>query len=197
MDKVPLTSFVDFILRSGLAKVTVVRDFKTRGEYEPFADFYKKIREGIVEMHRSAKPKSALDALVTGLADEKKQNNYPEIVRGYKKFLGKKQISWFEPPRADWQSGSITVSVNPELGLNIQGQLTTIKLYLKRPTLSRARAEVISHLMRLALPAAAGGTCAILDVRGGRLFQPPTQATTHGALLAGEALSFATIYSQV
>ena len=193
----PLTSFVDFILKSGPAKVTVVRDFKTRGEYEPFADFYKKIREGIVDMHRCAKPKSALDALVAGLADAKKQNNYPEIVRGYKKFLGKKQISWFDPPRADWQSGSITVSVNPELGLDIEGQPTTIKLYLKAPTLTKARAEVIAHLMKIAFPVGVGGTCAILDVRRGRLFQPPTQASTHGALVIGEALSFGAIYAQV
>jgi hypothetical protein len=73
---------------------------------------------------------------LVALTDKKKQARYPEAVKSYKRFLGKKEIHWFNPPRAMWKYGGLTVRVNPELGLQIKGKKYAIKLYFKgeKPT---------------------------------------------------------------
>jgi hypothetical protein len=49
-------------------------------------DFYKPLREGIIEIHKTDGNKTALDALIFGLTNSKKKKNYPEAIAGYKKF---------------------------------------------------------------------------------------------------------------
>ncbi|MEP6653198.1 MAG: hypothetical protein ABJA82_07550 [Myxococcales bacterium] len=199
MEKVSLTYFVDFVMKSGTPKLTVVRKFKERDDYDPQTDFYKKIRQGIVRLHREGKPKTELDSLIAGLSDEKKQNAYPEIVSGYKKFLGSKKVKWFEPPQGDWTAGGLKVSVNPELGLEINGQPFVLKLYFKDEALQKKRAEIVAHMMNVVLgpmsPSAAAFV--VLDVRRGKSVQPPVPVAGHDALLAGEAASFATMFANL
>jgi hypothetical protein len=199
VEKVSLTYFVDFVMKSGTPKLTVVRNFKDRKEYDPQTDFYKKVRQGIVRLHREGKPKTVLDSLIAGLSDEKKQNAYPEIVSGYKKFLGTKKLKWFEPPQSDWVAGGLTVSVNPELGLEINGQPFVLKLYFKEEALQKKRAEIIAHMMDVTLRPASPSAAAfvVLDVRRGKPVQPPVPVVGHNALLAGEAASFATIFANL
>ena len=147
MDKVSLTYFVDFVLASGTPKLTVVRQFKTRDDYAPQADFYKKLREGIVSFHAKGRPPSFLDGLLSGLADAKKAKAYPPLLAAYKKFLGKKGHSWLQPPQGTWSSGGMDITLNPELGLKIKGQPTIIKLYFKETKLTKRRSDIVTHLL--------------------------------------------------
>lgn len=197
MDKVSLTYFVDFVLKSGMPNATVVQNFKQRGDYDPRADFYKRVREAIVEMHRKGQSPRDLEAILARLSDEKKQAAYPQVVSGYKKFVGRKQFTWFEPPHGDWTPGPFVVAVNPEVGLEIGGKRTVGKLYFKEEPLTARRAEVIAHLMdrvlgdRLTEPA----RFAVIDVRRGKAFEPSVPVPAYDALLAGEATSFAAMFA--
>lgn len=200
MIEISLTQFVDFVSKAGTPKLTVVKNVKKQHEdgYDVQTDFYKSIREGIVDLHRNDHSKSHLDAVTKEITDKKKQTAYPPIVKGYKKFLGKKDISWFDPPRSKWTHGELAVVVNPELGLEIKGERHVVKLYFKKEKLAKLRMDTITHLMCDAL--SSGGkpvAYAILDVRNAKLI--PAGKTEPGltALLQGEASSFAEIYSQV
>jgi hypothetical protein len=196
--KVSLTYFVDFVLKAGTPKLTVVRNFKNNGEYDPAADFYKKIRDGIVDFHEKNQPSSALDKLLEGVTDEKKRTAYPAILTGHKKFMGKKSMTWFSPPSAQWSAGGLTVSLNPELGLEIGAAKTVLKLYFKEDKLEKRRAEIIAHLMMRALGANTPQTTfGVLDVRRGKVIEPPTPIAGHDALLTGEATSFAVMYNSL
>ena len=67
MEKVSLTYFVDFVMKSGTPKLSVVRDFKERDKYEPFADFYKMVREAMVESHKGPLPKKIKELILIAI----------------------------------------------------------------------------------------------------------------------------------
>ena len=116
MPEVSLTTFVDFVAKAGTPKLTVVRNCKNKGAYDPKTDFYKPIREEIVRMHSTGLTVAALSALLRRLTDDKKKTAYPDIVKGYRKFIGTKKVTWFRPPHDQWSHGGLNVVVNPELG---------------------------------------------------------------------------------
>jgi hypothetical protein len=196
VDNVSLTYFVDFVIKSGPPKATVVQRFKQRLEYDPKLDFYRRVRNAIVEMHEKGLPSRELDQIVARLSDQKKRLAYPQVILGYKKFLGRKQFAWFEPPRGEWTPGPLVVNLNPEVGLEVDGKRIVGKLYFKTEALTKQRADVIAHLMdhvlrsKLTQPA----RFVVIDVRRGRTFEPSVPVPTYNALLAGEAASFAEIY---
>jgi hypothetical protein len=111
---ISLTDFVDFTATAGSPRLTKVRRIKTRGEYHPSHDFWKLLREEIVDVHRRGAPKTELDDMVARITDAKKLARYPECVRAYKRFLGRKTVSWFDPPTAEWRPHSLRIRVNPE-----------------------------------------------------------------------------------
>jgi hypothetical protein len=115
-NKLTLTTFVDFVSKSGPPKITVVRHFKRGSAYHPAFDFYKGARDAIVGFHRHARPKKALAAMVTELKDPKKAGAYAAIARGHRKFVGRRKMRWFDPPVGTWNGGGIAVHVNPSWG---------------------------------------------------------------------------------
>ena len=196
MAAISLTHFVDFVKSAGAPKLTVVKNTKQQlaKEYNPATDFYKALRDGILAMHKTGLPKSTLDSILEGLADKKKKTGYPPLVSGYKKFLGKKNATWFNPPRDEWSHGGLTVNINPEVGLKIDGCLNVIKLYFKAEALSKLRVDVVTQLMSLVLSKPKTPVkFSVLDVRNAKLFT--SNGTDKGliALLQGEAASFASI----
>ena len=200
MPTISLTHFVDFVSKAGTRKLTVVKNIKQQlqDEYDPAVDFYKPLRDAIVQMHKSSQPKSALDSLLADLTDKKKITAYPPIVKGYQKFLGSKQVSWFEPPKDEWNHGGLSVKVNPEIGLLISDTPYVIKLYFKADQLTKLRIDIATHLMELTLsnkgkPLVFG----VLDVRNGKLFPAGVALPGITALLQGEAVSFASIYAAI
>jgi len=197
MIEISLTQFVDFVIKAGSPKLTVVRTIKKQHDrgYSPAADFYKSIREKIVEFHREGKPISALGAIAIDSSDKKKRTAYPAIVQGYRRFLGRKAVNWFDPPRRRWKSGELTVRVNPELGLSISGSEYVIKMYWKGQQLRKQEVPAILHLMQAAVGMRRGATSiALLDVRRGRLITPTEFDPSMLNLLKGEALSFVSMY---
>jgi hypothetical protein len=73
MPEISLTDFVDFVVRSGPAKVTKVREIRERGPYAPALDFWKPLREGIVSFHAAGSTdKRELDRILRGITDPKK-----------------------------------------------------------------------------------------------------------------------------
>lgn len=184
MPKLSLTDFIDVVSRAGTARTTKVAQLKHRPKYDPAFDFYKKIREAIQDTHQNGQNKAHLSALLSALTDPKKQVNYPAVVAGYSKWWGRKTIKWFDPPAAQFTHAGFTVSINPELGLEVNGQPHVIKLYFKGDSLTKQRTLLATGLMEHALRASApaGATLGLLDIRNSRLF--PSQALTP-IILAG------------
>jgi hypothetical protein len=192
MPEISLTDFVDFAIKNGPAQFTKVKELAKRGEYDPRFDFWRPLREGIQAHHQD---KAALDGIVKGLTDKKKQNRYPEAVEGYKKFLGKKLIHWFTPPKSNWKYGELVVRVNPELGLTIKGQKYAIKLYFKDEQPTKARLQVVFELMQSSLNLDGNIIPAVLDVAKRDLKTPTKPKGELSALLEAQAMSFAHMWN--
>lgn len=193
---ISLTDFVDFVLKSGKPKQTIVKAIKNRPRYQTFEDFWRRLRKEIIGFHKDGKSdKSEIDQALDGITHQPKLVAYPGAIKAYKSFLGRKQINWFEPERTDWSAGGIHVRVNPELGLEINGQPYQMKLYFKKAKLTKAGADLILTLMAEALPKTATGVkVGILDVREGKLYESDGSSRELSPLLEGEAISFATIW---
>lgn len=171
-----------------------------RGEYHPAFDFWRPLREGIVEFHKANETdKRRLDRLAARLSDPKKIERSTECVAGYKRFLGRKSFSWFTPATSAWGPPGLRVRVNPELGVRIDGSPHLLKLYFKAEPLSKRRVDLICLLMYEALRADAFSKThfGIVDVPRGRAFTCQTADRTLLALLQGEAMSFKTIWESL
>jgi len=198
MKNVSLTYFVDFVLKAGTPKLTVVKDFKYRDDYKPFMDFYKDLRDKVVETHVAGGSIGDLQSWAASQATPKR-SPYLAILAGYQKFYGKrKKYTWFDPPSTVHQIGSLPLSVNPELGLEIQGVRHVIKVYWKDEPLTKPKVQLVLHLMDQALAGSAtSATFGLLDARKGKLHTMAAPTPGLDALLAGEANNFLTVFAQI
>jgi hypothetical protein len=191
--KASLPYFVDFVLKAGTPKITGVREFKERKD-DPSFDFYRQLREAIVDMHRNGKPDSVLDEFLQAQHDERRRRIYPPLVAGYRAFLSSGKISWFDPKSGLYELGDLSVDVKPDLGLTIDGKPHLIKMYFHGEPLSSKRTSVILNLLVGGLGGAnPGHVFAVLDVKNAKLHAHKVQNPRMNVLLRGEAASFSTI----
>ena len=203
--EISLTDFIGFVNKMGNAKLNHVKSIKDRPEYEPYMDFYKPLREAILKLHKKNQKKEVLDTVLEGLTDDKKKRCYPDLIDGYKKFLGRKKFEWIKPPKKDWKIGGITITINPEIGLeekkkNGSSNFYIIKLYFKEDALKKAQADQILTLMEMQLRSKVNESeikFAILDIRRSKLHIKQGQELKELPLLKGEANSFATMWNSL
>lgn len=203
--EISLTDFVGFVNKMGNAKLNHVKTIKDRPQYEPYMDFYKAIREAIINLHKRKQENKFLDSILKDLTDSKKKKCYPEIITGYKNFLGRKQFKWIKPPKKDWKVGNVTITVNPEIGLEEKkkdgsSNFYIIKLYFKDDVLKKAQADQILTLMEMQLRSKVKEPeimFAILDVRRNKFHVKKDHDLKELPLLRGEAYSFATIWDNL
>lgn len=196
---ISLTDFIDFVNKSGGAKMTKVKQVKYRAKYNPSSDFYKILREEIIEIHKNNLDKKILDDLVEKLTDSKKKVNYPISIKGYKKFWGKKNIDWFDPPFKHWIIGDLDVKINPELGIEFGGKFYVIKLFLKAEKISKDKLSQILSLMenQLRESTVEEVVFCVLDVKNAKLYENDKGGFEYLPLLEGEAKSFETIWKAI
>jgi len=196
MPSLSLTDLVDIVSASGTPKATKVRRIKHRPPYNPAADFYKRIRDSIIEAHQQGEGRSVLGQTLNGLTDAKKMKAYPHILSGYRKWWGQKELVWFAPPTESYSARGIDVSVNPELGLEVNGIPHLIKLYFKAEPLSKNRIDIITHLMAVVL----GADCSevtvmsLLDVRRAKLIAPTVPIEGLSGILNAELAYISTLW---
>lgn len=199
MVNISLTDFIDYVSKVGTSRYTLVNQIHSRDEYHPAFDFWKILRDGIIEFHELNKDKSELDTILIDLSDKKKIKRYPALIESYKSFIGRKKIDWFDPPSKEWKTNDLQVKLNPELGLKINGKIYVIKLYFKTEKLSQMKADLILLLMNARLKKGdfKDATFAILDVERNKLFDKTKLNKVHIPLLEGEALSFMNIWNSL
>ena len=199
MPQISLTDLVDIVSKSGTPKATKVAQVKARPDYEPAFDFYKPLRECIVDTHRDGQDKKALNAFFANLADAKKRANYPTAIHGYKKWWGRKDLAWFDPPRSTYGQHGVEVMINPELGLEVNGTRHVIKLYFKTEPLSKFRVDIITFLMESGLREKShhAEVMSILDVRNAKLFSFDPAASTSKGMVDAELAYIGSLWPNV
>ena len=200
MIEISLTSFVDFVLKSGTPKMTVVKNTKKQIKtgYQPFTDYYKQIREGIIKFHKEDKQIGFLDSLANNITDKSKSVNFPIIVANYKKFAKKnKTAKWFNPAKNYWIIEDLSVSLNPELGLEINGKKHIIKLYFKADKPKKSEIPSVLQLMYSQLDEKQNIIPAFYDIRNNKLHSYKKDYEDYMPLIEGEGLSFQRIFNSI
>lgn len=197
--QISLTDFIEYVSKVGTAKYTKVREIKTREPYHPAFDFWKPLRERIIETHKENKNKNSLDVVLNELTDKNKINLYPNLIAKYKSFLGRKKIEWIEPPTEDWKLNDLRIKINPEIGLFINDKPYIIKLYFKAEPLSKSKVDLILLMLNENLKKGdfSEANFAVLDISKKRLYENTTLSHFHLSLLEGEALSFLKIWESI
>lgn len=196
---ISLTDFIDFVSKAGGTKMTKVKEIKNRPDYHPATDFYKAFREKVIEIHENNGNKNDLDKILKELTHDAKKKNYPLAVAGYKKFWGKKKIGWFRPPSKHWINGNVDIHINPELGLDYDGKLIVVKMYLKADKLTKDKVTQILSLMedQLRKKVPEEVLFCVLDVKNAKLFCNEAKDTSMLPLLKGEVINFETIWKSL
>jgi len=199
MPHMSLTDFVDVVSKSGTPKGTKVADLKNRPPYNPAFDFYRAVRDHIVKVHENGSSKAALNAVLGEITDRKKTTAYPEIVAGYRKWWGNKTLVWLDPATGSFSRHGVDVSVNPELGLEVDGKKHLIKMYFKADPLAKNRIDIITHLMAVVLSSGSqkGSTMSVLDVRRSKLISPTVPIAHLNAVLDAELAYVAALWKQL
>lgn len=189
------TSFLDFCTATPRGKVGVVREVKQRYEqdYKDWRDAYRPVRDGIKLLHRKGKERHDLAKLV-GKVHPDVAKHIDACVLGYERWMGRKKFSWVSSPRsAKWESGRLTVKVNPELKLFVNEDLHVLKLYFKDRPLTKTSLDTQLHLL-ISNFKDEGATIGVLDVRQSKLIVPSSSPRDIELRLAGEAAHFLTIW---
>lgn len=194
--KVSMTSFIDYTLRPDSQKLAKVREIKNF-KYSPAFDFWKLLRDKIEYINQENKDPIILNKLLSGL-DEKKQANYQKAIKGYIKFHTQNDLEYFSPLASTWDYENLSITVNPELGLYINGEPHLVKLYFKEHTssaeiqLNNSRAEVIAYLMWESFnkDCPPKTKMSILNVAKGQLVTPEIKRKDQRASLQISAYSF-------
>ena len=206
MTEISMTTFVDFVIASGTSRLTVVKNAKAQyeREYNPATDFYKSLRESIIDAaQQNLNGKETLDLIRLALANlsSSKSKAYQECGEGYEKWRGRKNIVWdnaYRSESSEWTQGRLAIRINPELGLLIKGRPHIIKLYFKAGNPSKQRLEAMFHLLkRYVYRKRTSVTVGILDMRRGQLYTPTRTVSGMEQLLAGEAAAFQTMWDGV
>lgn len=167
-------------------------------EYDPAADYYKGIREAIIDAHQLGLGKRHISNTAAA-AHGNKVAAYTQLAADYSRWWGRKSLVWSAPPRGVWrpEGSDFEVVVNPEFGLIVDDTPHVVKLYFKAPPLSKNRIDIITHLMqKLFASGNRNGGFSILDIRRRRLhtIKPPTDLD---AILAAEIAYIESLWPHV
>jgi hypothetical protein len=169
---ISLLTFVDYYYTPSLHKDAKMQEFGQN--YGREKDLYKIIRETIIRTHKKNLLPTALNQALVGLTDQTKIKHYPLIIDAYKEWWGNNNIKWLKPPKAPYIRHGVQISVNPELGLVINGTPYLIKLYFCQPIFQPMWAHMTISLMSHVLTQFCNDPeitkMAVLDVRREKLF---------------------------
>jgi hypothetical protein len=192
---ISFTDFVDFSLTNGTQRLSKVKEIKRRGDYHPATDYWKDFRDAVVTMHRENKDIRYLYNVAESQKQESKKMNYKRHIENYHKFLGRKEIVWFHPPKSKWNYEDLVVTINPELGLYINGKPHIIKMFLKDGEVSKRKAEALFFVMKSEFEEDFPETTfGLLELKKSKLHVPTKEPENISVLLRAEATAFLEIY---
>jgi len=200
MIKLSLTDFMDIASKSGVQKARAVIAIKSRPQkYERATDFYGPLREHIIEIHKKKRSKKALDDVLSRIVDKKKLGNYPLVIDGYKRWWGRKTLQWFEPISKPYSAHQVSININPELGLIINGVPYLIKLYFKKAPLAKDRDGIIVQLMEMTLRSGCENNAimSVLDTRHSKIVPYEYSSPVNKAMIDAELGYIANLWTAI
>jgi hypothetical protein len=198
---ISLTDFIDFISSSGTQKLSQVAEYKRREQYRYRVDYWRELRNSIIEFHADGTlEKDYFDTVIkTNFINAEKREKCRPLVENYKKFLGRKQITFKPIIKRDWvYSKDLTIRVNPELHLVINGKEQLVKFYFKKDPLSKKQIDIALLLVKIATQDVISGVhYTLVDLPHNKSWTQENPNMKLLPLLKGEAENYITIYKNL
>jgi hypothetical protein len=186
---VPLSTFVEFTVAQGTARVALAR--ASGDDYDPRRDFYKGLRERAIRQFANGWSAAEFRRSLREVRNPRKQASYEACRRGLTQWARGRQIVASRARPSLWEAGGLDIRVNPELRLTVDGRRFAVKLYFKADELTPARRE--NTLFLLAETAPQGVEAGILDARRGHLVTEDEQDPALDARLASDAAALSAL----
>lgn len=200
MIRLSLTTFIDIARATGTAKVTTIGRIKARDDYHPSRDYWKPLRNAIKRAHQQ-RDQSVLNRVAQEVTGASKQDNYRKRVETYKRWWGRTDYQWFNPPVKEWRHEDVVVRVNPELGLATPKSRTALKLWFKHNNgspLRKLEMDIVLHILQLTVtPDHQYGAVGIIDVPRSNLLAPTVEKRHLETALIGEASFISAIWDRL
>lgn len=199
MLRVSFTKFLDFVAQSGEPKAGTAIEVWSQSDtpYDPKKDYHRRVREYIIRLEKGSAEFDQDEFILQ--QNSKKQENYKKALDQYFKWRNSYiDVEWRPPARGIWSNSEFEVSVNPELGLELDCEPHFIKLYFKSPALSALKAQMGCLLMHKALAIEHPKVkLSILDIRLGRLHTYAKANDKLEYLLLGETAHMAAMLAAI
>ncbi|MCK2240885.1 MULTISPECIES: hypothetical protein [unclassified Crossiella] len=202
--QVKLGAIIDFVVSGpGLQTRTVenLRRMYLDEAARPWF-YYEPMVNGIKRALASEEPGEVLDSVVHRIDDPAKSAHFQELRGGFLTWLAKARPALVPVGGSVWRGSDGEVGISPHLGLTLGADPRphAVMLYLKKPELTQAAANIplwmVERQLAEILP---GGRAAILDVRRGKLFRLRANASPKrlDASVAGALANFSTIWQAI
>ncbi len=166
------TKIVDFINSTGTNKLKVVRQAieVLTTDYNKVKDYYKEIREHIIQYFRNPEEKLAIPNKWS--SEVVKENLFIDLAQTIKKRFRPKKIKWIDDVcRETINIEGVDINLNPEVFIDYEGVKYIIKLYFKEDPLNIRSAELLILMLKKAYGEKFPNyVLGIYDVRKNRLF---------------------------
>ena len=192
--RISLPRFLDFVARGGGPRNSPKMNCGGRPPDIRYADFYGRFRQRLVTMHRKGEPVAVLYRLAKESPPQKRRG-YLDLAIAHARWCAGRSFRWFQPPRITMPCPGASLTVNPELGLFINGHPHLIKLYFKKEELIPAGVKLVCRVLRNVCEAVAPTGCSmgVLDLRRSALLVHDAVDPELDRLLAEKLAELATL----
>lgn len=139
--------FADYVLKKEKYKKSFVHQTINQGKYEPQQDYYLQLRTRLISLLRKNIPLNELENII-GNISERKTGNYTTLIENIQSFLNGKRYKWVEPIKNEIDYSGLTIKVNPEIGLELDGTMYYIKMYFKQKEISIQKVSILEKMMQ-------------------------------------------------
>lgn len=198
--RIAFDSFIDFTLKPDSLKPGFIRSLQAEA-FPCRPEYWKPVREAIAGVVCGGKSSKLLYGVIDQ-APRECRINYSRAVSGFDRFIaGSLDAASFVPPQALWRQDELIVSVNPEIGIVINGVPYIIKLFFKEYSdtrevrMTKERAMVSVQMMTDAFEQVSPSRyrMSLLNVATGQLLTPRTNGDIKVAL-GCSAATFVTLW---
>lgn len=163
--------FANFITEKPQKRKWYVDSIVNREPYSFVKDYYSIFRTNLVGHIKKNKSLYELNKILKKL-NPKKQVHYEILIKQIQNFMQGVEYTWVEPPKYVVEYSGLILKVNPEIGININGDELFIKMYFKQPPISIDKVKIMQKIMQDALKNDyPNARVAILDIRRCLLYE--------------------------
>ena len=165
--------FADFLTKKQRFKKNYVHNVIKQGVYRPEEDYYLNLRQRLKSLMKKNSSLNELDIILKKIAP-KKFDNYEVLIDQIQNYMQNKKYTWVTPPRYTKNYSGLMLTVNPEIGLQIDEKTYFIKMYFKKKELDSEKVGIMQKIMQDALKNDFPDTnVAVWDIRQGILHDVP------------------------